>query len=1255
MKKFRIAFTSSIQTDAVPFIAALKSVNEHLGDIVIARFWNDKGLSGDSATATDDFNEYLEFAKTANVAVVHLMGKPPVFDTLIDLMKTEKIPLFVSASSPIEDYVRLSTVEQEDYKTIFIYLNYGGKANLENLLLYLVNRFAGAAYEVGAPVLPAWEGIYHPDFTSPPSLAEYMEKKVQPGKLTVGIWFGQHSWQGCDTSYVDALIAEIEGQGANALPVFLKGRQDESLGIHGFDWVIENYFIKDGRPLVDVIISTLSHSWSSLYSVGTRNLDALKKLGVPIIKAIVTRNTLENWRTSPIGLNVTDIPIDIALPEFDGFLISVPVAAMDNSKIDPVTGTRIIRHEPIPERAAKVVRLSINWGKLRRTPNKEKKVAIIFHNYPPRNDNIGKAFGLASSASIMNILRGLQTHGYSCSNLPADGQKLMAVVLNGMTNDRRWLSPNELATRALSKVSTEQYTEWFNELPTDARDKLVYHWGAPPGNIFTFKGDLLVGGVLYGNVFVGLQPPRGFTENPAAIYHSPDLCMPHHYYAYYRWIRDIFKADVIMHIGKHGTLEWLPGKSVGLSASCFPDAIISDLPNIYPYIINNPSEGAQAKCRSYCCIIDHLIPIMHNADSYEELAAIEIQLQEYYNAKFSDEQKLPILQKLIWQAVVGAKLDQDLEVTEADAFADFDGFLESLHSYLDELSDTLISDGLHVLGEPPTGESLEELLVTLLRLSNGGVPSLRQSLAKWKGYDYDDLLANRGHVRCDGTTNGYLIKELDSVSLGLIKELNAAGFNEAKIESIIVNKLGIDNAEVHQTLFYVCRFLAPALASTTDELTNLLSAAGGNYVLAGPSGSITRGMSDILPTGRNFYSGEHREIHNRADWQVGIAMGDALLARYLKEEGKYPENVGIILWGMGTMTTKGDDISEILYLLGVKPVWEESSGQVIGLELIPPEQLKRPRVDVTLRVSGLFRDTFPNIVHLIDDAVRLVADLKESAAENYVAKHVNAEVKERTNKGDDAEKAREEACYRIFSARIGAYGCGVNRAIDSKNWKTQKDLSDIFVNWGNYAYSRKTYGVSVPEQLKLRISKLNLTVKNDSSREYDILSCDDWYDFHGGLINAAKIISGKAPKSYCGDSSDPQRLKIRSTAEETCHVFRSRLLNPKYIEGLKKQGYQGAAELSRATDFVLGWDATVEVVEDWMWEGMANKYVLDKDMQQWLNEVNPYALQNMTERLLEAIERGLWNASDEMKKQLQQLYLQVEGMIEGANEKGNQK
>jgi cobaltochelatase CobN len=1231
----------------MPFISAVKSINEKHGEILEATL-----RTGGDFRDFGTLEDFIQFAKQAHLTIIHLMGDLPEFDKLVSELKKSGTPVLVASSilGRNKEFMALSTVEQGDYGRIVEYLNYGGKKNFENLLLQVANRFTGAGHEVAAPEQPPWEGIYHPDLDHLPTLEEYMEKRIAPGKLTVGIWFHHSFWQGQNIDSVDSLIREIEHQGANVLPVFFSGAKDVNLGIRGLEWVIDNYFMTEGKPLVDAVISVLSFTLSTSLS-SSETAAVLKKLNVPIIKAILTCNTYEEWRDTSQGLSFIEIPSNVVMPEFDGLLVTVPVAAMKLSETHPLTGTRVIRFEPIPERVAKLVRLSLNWAKLKRVPNEEKKVAIIFHNYPPRNDTIGHAFGLDASVSVMNILRDLKEKGYHLNSLPENGQELIEEIINGLTNDRRWLSSEELAERAIAKIPLSQYTEWFRDLPQNVQVKMEESWGKPPGKLFNHKGDLLVAGILNGNIFIGLQPPRGYLEDPSSIYHSPDLSMPHHYYAYYRWIRDVFKANVIMHIGTHGTLEWLPGKSVGLSASCSPDITISDLPNIYPYIITNPGEGTQAKRRSYCCIIEHLIPAMHNADAYEETAKLGVQLQEYYHAKTADQGKLPILKELIWKTVTLAKLDHDLEVNEETVFIDFDGFLEKLHAYLQELSDALIRDGLHTLGEPPDNSRLDEFIVTLTRLSNGAVPSLRQSLAEMNGYDYENLLANKGKLNADGKTNGDIINELNRLSFELVQRLHAANFKEQEIDTIIEDVLGSANNDVKRCLTYVGTFLAPALEATTDELTNTLSACEGCYVPSGPSGSITRGMADILPTGRNFYSVDPRAIPSFASWKVGVALGDAMLERYLKEEGKYPESVGIIIWAIDTMKTKGDDVAEILYLMGVRPTWEETSGRVIGVEAIALEELKRPRIDVTVRISGLFRDTFPNVVNLIDEAVSLVANLIEPAEQNFIAKHVEAEVRETHQQDVDRDRTREEALYRIFGDRPGAYGCGVSDAIDSKNWKNQTDLSNVYVTWGCYAYGRKNYGVQVPEQFKRRLSKINLTVKNQDSREFDILDGDDWYDAHGGMITAVRTFKGEAPRSYCGDTSDPNRVKVRNTAEETKYVFRSRLLNPKWIQSMKRHGYQGAADLSRTLDTVLGWDVTTEVVEDWMYEDMAIKYVFDKEMQEWMKNVNPYALQNMVERLLEAIDRKLWQAPEEMKQQLQQLYLNIEGLLEGANEK----
>lgn len=1255
MEKIRIAYVTTHQADVFPFISAFREILDEVGEVAEVRL-----RSGEDLVEADQLEEFVRFASISHLIILHLHGGKKslaCFDDLVSELESAGVPIHAQATATEHDMelMKLSTVGDEEYRSITRYLNYGGKENFKRLIFYAANRFAGTDYAAAEPEKPIWDGIYHPDFDHVPALDEYLERKHVDGRPTVGLWFYYGFWQSGNIAFVNSLIAEIEGQGANVIPVFLHSLKDVELGTKGAEWVMENYFMRDGRPIIDVLISSLMFSLSIWSSEDKKTVDGenvasevvdgenevfLEKLGVPVIKAILTYNTRTEWGDSMQGLNPMDVTMSIALPEFDGTLITVPVAARERTERDPLTGARVTLFEPIGERVQKIVRLSLNWARLRHIPNEEKRVAIIFHNYPPRDDRIGSAFGLDSPVSVWNILKRMEEEGYVLDDLPEDGQALIEEVRSGVTNNRQWSSPAEMAERAIDTVSGEVYREWFRELPAEVQNKMTEAWGPPPGDLFVHEDKLIIPGIMNGNVFIGLQPPRGFLEDPAAIYHSPDHPIPHHYHAYYRWIRDVFGANLVMHIGKHGSLEWLPGKSVGLSGSCFPDIAISDLPNIYPYIINNPGEGTQAKRRSYCCIIDHLVPVMHNADSYEELAELEVLLHDYHHVVSEDPGKIPDMWSRIWEKVCEAKLDCDLVVDEETAFSDFDGFLDRLHDYLHELADTQIRDGLHILGEPPEGSRLDEFLVALTRLSNGNVPSMRESLAELMGHDYDELLSTRGQ------RGGHIIEEIHDLSLRLVERFHEEDFSPVRIEAVEDEVLGIRSQKMERILEYIGIFLAPSIAATTEELSSVLSASQGSFIPPGPSGAPTRGMADILPTGRNFYSVDPQAIPSPAAWRVGLAQAEALLDRYLRDEGRYPESVGMIIWGTGTMRTKGDDIAEVLYLMGVRPIWEDRSGRVEGIELIPLEELGRPRIDVTLRISGLFRDAFSNIVALIDEAVEMVASLDEPHEENYLARHVAEDIEEKMAQGIDPLLAKEEACYRIFGCRPGAYGAGVSNAIDAKNWKDENDLAEIYVKWGGYAYGRRNYGITVPDDFRRRLSRLDLTVKNEDTREYDMLDGDDFYSYHGGMIAAVKAFKGELPRSYSGDSSDPDRVKTRSTVEETKHIFRARILNPKWIESMQRHGYKGAGDLSRQVDIAFGWDATAEVLEDWMYEALADKYALDEAMQEWLKEVNPHALQNITERLLEAIERDMWDATEEMKEELRRIYLEIEGMIE---------
>ena len=1246
----KLIYITSIEGDIYTLVRAANKITEEHGSVIqiCARSKNDLLQNNNLAQLIDE-------VRTADLVVFHLMGGKdslPGFEQIVQAARDYGVPLHAhpTATENNPELPELSTVPTEDYFLIQKYINYGGTDNFINMALWVINSFGGQNFAVREPGMLPWEGIYHPQFPAGIELPSYLKQKCLPGRLTAGIVFYRSQWLAGNTLFFDALIESLEKQGANVIPVFLHTTRDVELGTNGLRWVVENYFMQDGQPIIDVLISTLcfSHFTTSDMKIEPDSKEnCLTRLGVPVIKAIMTMNTYEDWSNTIQGLSPLDICINVAMPEFDGTLITVPVATKEYGEQDPLTGARVIYYRPVPERVDKVARLALNWGGLRHKPNAEKKVAIIFHNYPPRNDQIGSAFGLDSPASVWNILRDLQEAGYVLDSLPQDGQELIEEILQRVTNDRRWASAEQMARLAIDGVTPEEYRVWFQNFPSRVQEQMNADWGSAPGEIFNYEDRLLIPGIINGNIFIGMQPPRGFGEDPAKIYHSPDAAPTHHYLAYYRWIRDDFKADAILHIGKHGSLEWLPGKSAGLSESCYPDLAITDMPHIYLYIINNPGEGTQAKRRSYACIMDHLIPVMTNADSYDELAGLEVQLEDYYQAKTIDPAKLPYLQELIWEKICQAHLDRDLVVDKETAVADFDLFLEKLHGYLSEVKDTQIRDGLHIFGEPPREEKLLEMLVALTRLPNGTIPSLRQGVAEALGYDYESLLAERGRLIPGlGKTYGQVLDEINVLLLKMMDELYQSNFNVSVIPDICEQYLNKYSEPVAETLRYAAITLVTKLSETTDELSNTLSALSGGFTPPGPSGAPTRGMADILPTGRNFYSVDPQTIPSPAAWEVGIALGDALLERYLADEGKYPESIGIVVWGSPTMRTKGDDIAEIFYLMGVKPVWEEKNGRIIGLSIIPPQELGRPRIDVTMRISGLFRDAFPNIVTRLDEAVEMVANLTEGDEENYIAKHVRQETAENIAAGMDAKTSREFAGYRIFGCRPGAYGAGVCNVIDAKNWQDEKDLGQIYVTWGGYVYGRKEYGKTVPEAFQKRLSRLDLTVKNEDTREHDMLDSDDFYSYHGGMIAAVKAFKGELPCSYSGDSSDPVRVKIRSTAEETKHIFRSRVLNPKWITSMQRHGFKGAGDLASLVDNIFGWDATAEVMEDWMYERLADTYVLDPAMQEWFKEVNPYALQNITERLLEAIHRGMWESAPEMVEDLKEIYLDIEGELE---------
>lgn len=1125
--------------------------------------------------------------------------------------------------------------------------------NCINLMKYLGAYYGKLQIEYGKPKHSAWEGIYYPGKEL--RIETALEQAKASQKPVVGILLYSRLVQENNLAHIDALIREVENQGAYPLAVFSASAPNPTIGGLGFQWVVDHIFTTAGTTNVDVIINTMSHSQSILSDPGdgtkTVEKSIYQAIDVPVIKALTTFQSYENWCENLRGIDAMSFPGSVYYPEFDGQIMSFTIAY--SVFVQDEIGEKTI-NRPIPDRVVNVCELALNWTKLRRKANADKKVAILFHNMPPRNDMIGCAFGLDTPQSVFDMVKALVADGITTECDFDSGDEIIERIINAVSNDTRWLSAEQAIKRSVAIIDKDDYLPWFNQLESKAQEELTRDWGDPPGENMVFKNQMPVPGILNGNIFIGLQPARGYEDKAEEVYHSTDIVPPHQYIAYYKWLKNSFKADVVIHVGTHGTLEWLPGKEIGLSAGCYPDIAISNLPNLYPYSITVEGEGIQAKRRSYAVLLDHLIPSMVQSGSYDEMAELDDLIKQYYRAKSTDQGKVSFVQKNIETIVIEQNYLNDLNISREIMAADFPVFAEKLHTWVEGIKNTLIKDGLHIFGKVPEEERLYQLVCALLRLSNGQIPSLTQATARAMGMDYEFLKNDPQHTDAAGITNLMRFNEIETFSRELVRdyfEMNmASDFIDDRIERCYKDVIPAELIDLRTVFTFIKKTLIPKLQATADEMTHLVKGVNGEFVPPGGSGAPTRGRVSILPTGRNFYAIDPAAVPTRAAWEVGKQLAQRMIDRYVEDEKRYPETMVIVVYAGETMKTSGDDIAEVYYLLGVKPKWLENSDRVIGLEVIPVAELGRPRVDVTLRISGLFRDTFPNLIESVEEAVNLVASLDESDEENYIKRNFQNEVREMIQNGASIETAQEEAGMRIFSDPPGTYGAGVTQLINSKNWEDYSDLGNIYTFWGGHAYGKKVHGKRVTEVFARRLSKAQITIKNESSMEIDMLESDDFYNYHGGLIAAVRTASGQKPHSYCGDTSDPARVALNNVKEQTAKIMRSRILNPKWFDGLKEHGYKGAQEISGMVDFVFGWDATADIVEDWMYEKITEQFLFNDERREWIQDVNPWAIQNMTERLLEAAQRGMWEAKAESLEKLREIYMEIEGDLENFSE-----
>ncbi len=1215
--------------------------------------------------------EAAALAARADLVILRLLGGrkawPDGVAALAATGRTQK-PLVAlgGEATPDAELMALSTVPAGVAAEALGYLREGGPENLRELARFLSDTIflTGEGF---APPAPTPDYGLHP-LPEPDSMiagsfgqiahVSARDHETTPPVVAV-VFYRAHELSG-NTAFVDTLCAALAQHGATPLPVFCASLR--GVGYGGADQGLAELL----RP-ADAVITTVLAAGGSAPGNNTAGATAegdwdagvLAGLDVPVLQGLCLTSSRAQWEASGAALAPIDAAMQVAIPEFDGRLITVPFSFKEEGP------DGIPRYAADPERAARLAGIAVRHARLAATPNAAKRVAIMLSSYPTKHARVGNAVGLDTPASAVALLRAMREAGYDLGDgFPEDGDELIHTLIAAGGHDTEWLTEDQLRA-APARVPLAAYRRFFSDVPNGLGSSIQSHWGAPPGELYTDEtsGDIVLASLRFGHVVLMIQPPRGFGENPVAIYHDPVLPPSHHYLAAYRWLAQDFGADAIVHLGKHGTLEWLPGKGLGLSAGCAPDAVLGDLPLVYPFIVNDPGEGTQAKRRAHAVIVDHLVPPMARADTYGEMAKLEQLLDEYATVAALDPDKLPALRAQIWSLIEAAHLHHDLGVDAQPGSAEFDEFVLHIDGYLCEVKDAAIRDGLHILGAAPAGEALVNLVLVILRAPQlwsarwGALPGLRAALGLPEGTPSTPPApaTPASSVRVETDHYERLAREL--VEAMAAADWDATRAPEVAARILAASSRGTDQdpssvlvaittktdeqSAVKRILEFACTELVPRLNATSGEIDAVLHALDGGYVPAGPSGSPTRGLVNVLPTGRNFYSVDPKAIPSRTSFQTGLALADSLIARHLADEGEYPRCVGLTVWGTSAMRTQGDDIAEVLALIGCRPRWDEASRRVTGFEVVPLAELGRPRIDVTLRISGFFRDAFPHVIALLDDALCAVAALAEPPESNYLRAHA---VADQARHGD-----WRRATTRIFGSKPGAYGAGLLPLIDARNWRDDADLAEVYAVWGGYAYGRGLDGASARPDMEEAFRRIAVAAKNIDTREHDIADSDDYFQYHGGMVAMVRSLTGRNPAAYIGDSAVPDAPRTRTLAEETRRVFRSRVVNPRWIAAMRRHGYKGAFELAATVDYLFGYDATAGVVPDWMYEQLAASYVFDEQTRAFMRRSNPWALRGITERLLEAASRGLWESPDaKTLDRLRQVYLDMEGDLEAA-------
>ena len=1189
----------------------------------------------------------------ARVVVLDHLGAPSDWAYLVEqielLARRHGQWVAVFSGDQVQDpqLVMRSTASPDACHQLWRYLREGGRDNADGFLGYI----AHAVWGRGECPPPARSldlvSEYHPELDLNGFDAI---NKIGVNAPTALVVFYRAHLQAGNTAVFDALLQALADQGVRPLAVAVDSLKNPDnlaalsamVRAQRVDLVLNATAFAIGSPdgPADSTASP-AHHWAG---------DA------PVLQLITAGCDRGQWQADPHGLNPRDLAMQVVLPEVDGRIVTRAISFKGLAWRCERTQTEVVRYQPEPDRIAFVAELTRRWCHLRHAPVADKRVALILANYPGDDARVANGVGLDTPASTVDILHALQAQGWHTGGptqpLPADSDALMARLLADVTND---LAQNDHRGVGQS-LAMADYLADFARLSPDNQTAVCDLWGQPEADPMVRAGRFMVSGQRWGHVFVGIQPSRGRDMDGVVGYHDADLVPPHAYLAFYFWLRREFQVDAVVHVGKHGNLEWLPGKSVALGADCWPDLLLGPVPHLYPFIVNDPGEGSQAKRRTQAVIIDHLMPALTRAETYGPLLELERQMDEYVEALSLDPLRAGRLRKDILAHVLQHRLHEDLGFVEPKTDDQREALLNRLDGYLCELKESQIRDGLHCFGTSPQNGQRTDTLVALSRFGSGaavGQGSLLKALAHDLGLGaFDPLTPDWAHP-WQGPRPAVLQAASDHA-------WRHQGHTRERLEQLA--RVLIDGSQPAQAawvqtlavLSHLRQVLAPRVdACGQAEMQGLLQGLAGRFVPPGPSGAPSRGRPDVLPTGRNFYSVDTRAVPTLSAYQTGSLAAERVIERHLQDHGCFPASVGLSVWGTSTMRTGGEDMAQAFALLGVRPKWAPGSNRVTDIEVLPMAIRNRPRVDVTLRVSGFFRDAFPTLIDLFDAAVQAVAAISaedEPDDVNPIRVRVQREAAQAHAQGMDPEQAQRQATWRVFGPRLGGYGAGVQEQIVAGRWQGSDELAQSYLAVGGFAYGQDGHGVTARAAFEQRVGGLDAVLHNQDNREHDILDSDDYYQFQGGMGAAVQLLSGALPALYHGDLSVPGAPRIRTLSEEVARVVRSRVVNPKWIAGIQRHGYKGAFELAATVEYLFGFDATVGVVTDHQYAMVADAYVYNDDTREFMAQHNPQALRSVGERLLEAMQRGLWEAPGDHRERIAQHLLALDEQLEAAGD-----